>query len=85
MFIELWNGVSILRDQNLTQQDHDLGSNASGSWGVGAFWNSEWLQLQWQPAIQSHQIAIKELIPITLVCALWGSNRKGTIVRVKLR
>ena len=33
MFIESWNGVSILRDQILTQPDHELWSDASGSWG----------------------------------------------------
>ena len=51
-------------------------------WGAGAFWGSDWLQLQWPPAIQPYQIAIKELIPITLACALWGSNWKGTRIKV---
>ena len=81
-FVESWNGISILRDESLTQPVHEIWSDASGSWGAGAFWGSEWLQLQWPPAIQPYQIAIKELIPITLACALWGSNWKGTRVRV---
>lgn len=52
-----------------------------GGGGGGAFWGSQWLQLQWPQAIQLHQIAIKELIPIALACALWGINWKGTRVR----
>ena len=56
-------------------------SDASGSWGAGAFWKSEWFQLQWSPPLQEEQIAIKEIIPIVMASAFWGNNWQGTTVR----
>ena len=44
-------------------------------------WLTHWFQLQWPVPLQSEQIAIKELIPIALACALWGQYWKGTTVR----
>jgi len=64
--IESWNGVSILRQQNLAHPDHEMWTDASGSWGVGIFWKSEWFQIKWPVALQKEQIAIKELVPITI-------------------
>ena len=66
MFIKSWNGISILRQQALAQPHHELWSDVSGSWGAGAFWNSDWIQFQWPHAIQQEQIAIKELAPIAI-------------------
>ena len=40
VFIESWNGISILWQQDLAHPDHELWSDASGSWGAGAFWDS---------------------------------------------
>ena len=54
-FVECWNGISILRDEGLAQPVHEIWSDASGSWGAGAFWSSESLQLQWPPAIPPYQ------------------------------
>ena len=81
MFIESWNGIPILRQQALAHPDYELWSDASGSWGAGAFWNSDWIQFQWPHAIQQEQIAIKELAPIAIACALLGRQWKGTTVR----
>ena len=81
MFIESWNGISILQQQALSHLDHELWSNASGALGAGAFWNSDWIQFQWPQAIQHEQIAIKELAPIAIACALWGRQWKATTVR----
>ena len=77
LFIQSWNGVSMLRDQKRSHPDHQIWSDASGSWGAGAIWLTHWFQLQWPATLQAEQIAIKELIPITLSCALWGSHWKG--------
>ena len=33
-FVEMWNRVSILRDVNPSCLDHEIWSNASGSWGA---------------------------------------------------
>ena len=80
-FVEPWNGVSMLRQANIASPDHEIWSDASGSWGAGAFWKSEWFQLQWAPSLLDEQIAIKELIPIVIATTLWGSQWHGTTVR----
>ena len=80
-FVDSWNGISILRDIDISIPHNEIWSDASGSWGAGAFWGSEWFQLQWAPPLLDLQIAIKELIPILLACALWGNHWQGTTVR----
>ena len=80
-FVDSWNGISILRDTNIFSPHNEIWSDASGSWGAGAFWGSEWFQLRWAPPLLELQIAIKELIPILLACAVWGSHWHGTTVR----
>ena len=77
MFIGSWNSISILRQQALADSDHKLWSDASGSWGAGAFWNSDWIQFQWPHAIQQEPNVIKELVSIAVACALWGRQVKG--------
>ena len=47
-------------------------SDASGSWGCGAWHGSGWFQLRWNHRSQPLTIAEKELIPIILGCAVWG-------------
>ena len=81
-FIEPWNGISIIREQILAKPDHDLWSDASGSWGAGALWKSEWFQVQWPKVLQQEQIAIKELAPILIACASWGSQWQGTTIGI---
>ena len=80
-FVESWNGVSVLRHITLATPHHEMWSDASGSWGAGAFWESDWFQIQWPPQLLNQQIAIKELIPIVLATTLWGRHWHGTTVR----
>ena len=80
-FAASWNGVSIIKNPPSSHPNHEMWSDASGSWGAGAFWESEWLQFPWPDALKHQQIAIKELIPIVLACALWGKRWKGATVR----
>jgi len=58
-----------------------LWSDASGSFGCGAVYSllQEWFQLPWsihciQSWLRLHEsgIALKELLPIVLACAIWG-------------
>ena len=48
-----------------------------GLWGV--FWQSHWFQQPWesQEALTSQCIAIKEMLPILLSCAIWGKHWHG--------
>lgn len=59
-------------------------SDASGSWGCGAFFGSQhWLQFQWPPAAKSFSIAFLELVPIIIAGILWGEQWASCHVRVQ--
>ncbi len=47
-------------------------SDASGSWGCGAWFEKEWFLAPWDSRADSLSIAAKELIPIIIACAIWG-------------
>ena len=60
-------------------------SDASGSWGCGAFCLEllEWFQASWPPSWASHCIAAKELFPIIVGAAIWGHGWSGSTVLFK--
>ena len=78
-FLELWNGVSFFGGMPPGQS---LISDASGSWGCGAFSTTtgEWFQLRWPELWTDKSIAAKELLPIVIGAALWGKAWTGTRV-----
>ena len=85
-FLRGWNGVSMLRDQMREQSPNHVWTDASGSFGYGAWFPAagQWLQLGWselaQPSsleAQNGGIAWMELLPIILACAMWGVNWAG--------
>lgn len=53
-------------------------SDASGSWGCGAYSETGvWFQLPWSGTWRDAHITCKELLPIVVVCAVWGRQWKG--------
>ena len=60
-----------------------LVSDASGSWGCGAFWVTRWFQLQWPATVSEYHITVKELIPIVLAAAVWGPEWSGLTVEAR--
>jgi len=52
-------------------------SDASGRWGYAAFCVSDWFQLTWQGRWEEVHITIKELLPIVVAGAVWGSQWSG--------
>ena len=70
-FVQTWNGLSILHHVPLT--DFAIYTDASGKWGCGAIWGIHWLQWQWPDEWNKVGIMCKELVPISLSCAVWGS------------
>ena len=57
-------------------------SDASGSWGCGAFSATGlWFQFQWPKSWLDIHITPKELLPIIVACAVWGEAWKGMTVR----
>ena len=57
-------------------------SDASGSWGCGAWYGRRWFQLQWDPVSSPLSIMEKELLPIVLACAIWGPSWRAHYVTV---
>ena len=49
IFLESWSGLSLLQGttiQTIVTQDFSIQTDASGSWGCGAFFQGKWLQLE---------------------------------------
>ena len=56
-------------------------SDASGSWGCGAFSSGgEWFQYEWPEEWKSVHITVKELLPIVMGIAVWGRQWQGKAV-----
>ena len=73
IFIEDWNGTSFLPTPQHLPECH-IASDASGSWGCGAWHGRKWFQLQWSEATFGLPIAVKELLPILIGAAIWGAQ-----------
>ena len=74
-FAAQWNGTSLIIPQG--PPDITITSDASGTWGCGAWWGQRWFQLQWEDSIQHKHIAAKELIPILIALFIWGPHLHG--------
>ena len=55
-------------------------SNASGSWGCGAWYGTHWFQIQWGSNTCHLHIAAKELVPILIAAVVWGHHWTGAKV-----
>ena len=82
-----WNGTSILWSCHRSQPDEEIWSDASGSWGCGAWWGTKWFQLKWAKSLKDSleegredSIAERELIPVVIAAAVWGSRWQGKVV-----
>jgi len=74
LFAAHWNGIFMLWDSYTHQPGFTVFSNASGSWGCGAFWNTQWFYLHWFLHFWPQSIAVKELVPVIVAAALLGSQ-----------
>lgn len=74
-FATHWNGASLLITEGC--RTASVTSDASGSWGCGAWYGCKWFQLQWDNYTQSLHIAAKELVPIIVAAAVWGRDWQG--------
>ena len=73
-FADRWNGVAFFSPA--PDPAFYFASDASGSWGCGAWSGSCWWQLQW-PTDQQYDIAFKELFAVVLSVAVWGRTWHG--------
>ena len=70
-----WNGVFFFdRPEWEPAPDMHISSDASGKLGYGVFHNNEWFSGSWTLAQVPMGITYKELFPIAIACALWGSQ-----------
>ena len=74
-FVTSWNGTSFLQIAlgDPTPQVIIL-IDALGTGGCGAFFKGKWLQWQWSEEWLPILITAKEMVPIVLSCAVWGSS-----------
>ena len=84
-FLSPWNGGSMLMKQKEETPDFQIWTDASGSWGCAAVWESEWLQVDWQqlPEFGEAPIAAKEMLPIITAVAVWGNQWVGKVIECR--
>ena len=82
IFLASWNGTSLLRQDRLQSPEFSIWSDASGSWGCAAVWDSQWFQVAWQNCEEFSEasIAAKEMLPILVAAAVWGRQWVGSTV-----
>ena len=78
--LDNWVGLSVQQFLLLRCPDHHLHSDASGSWGCGAWALPHWFQIPWSRVAPLATIALQELFPIVLAVAVWGPMWKGHLV-----
>ena len=81
LFLDSWNGVAMIGSREWSPAFH-LYSDASGSFGCGAWWDQSWLQLAWPQDLQDWGIAVKELFPIVVAAMVWGKRWAGHSIQV---
>ena len=81
-FLPSWNGTGMMLAVARCGFAATITSDASGSWGCGAFTSSgEWFQLEWPESWQEFHITVKELLPVVVAIAVWGIMWQGKSVR----
>ena len=78
-FAEHWNGVALF--PAAAHPMFTVTSDASGSWGCGAWSGSRWFQFEWPPEARDHHISFKELFAGLVSCAVWGRRWRGSRVQ----
>ena len=71
-FLESWNGVAIIPPTIPVAPPHQVYTDVAGGFGCGAIWGRHWFQYMWPSAFQGRAIATQELLPIVMVCMIWG-------------
>ena len=81
MFLNAWKGSAMMSPTQTAPPTAVVTSDASGSWGCGAYCNHQWFQLAWPDESTAKQaITLKELAPIVLAAAVWGSQWRSSTV-----
>ena len=81
LFATDWNVISMLWDIGKLLPEFNVVSDASGTWGCGAYWDEKWFHFQWPSILQSLNIAIKELIPVVVAATSFGNQWQGKLIQ----
>lgn len=75
IFANHFNGKSLLiQEKWVTSPSLHLHTDAAGSLGYGAIFETQWLYGAWPTAIKHLPITFKELFPIVLAFEIWGTH-----------
>ena len=80
ILLQCWNGISVILQAGYR---YSVVCDASGRWGCGASFSNLWLQFPWPGHWKSVPISQKEMVPVVLALALWGSQWAGSKVLVQ--
>ena len=75
LFASYWNGTGLVISPN--SATYIVTSDASGSWGCGAWFENDWFSMPWGQNHDTLHITVKEMVPIIIAAITWGHNWKG--------
>ena len=81
VFAKQWNGTSMLYNYQSANPHIHVFSDASGSWGCGAYAGKLWFQFQRPAGLPDRHISVKEMVPIVIAAVVWGSHWQGLSIR----
>ena len=86
-FVQLWNGVSLLRELGKEEIDHYITTDTSGQVGCGGLWHNRWFQIRWTAEYRitenlplQDSIMLLELLPLMIAVAVWGPESRNSVV-----
>ena len=88
-FAQDWNGTSLMWSCGKQTVDEEVWTDASGGWGYGACWHTQWLSVPWSVTLQDagresigeDSIAVRELVPVVVAAASWGDSWHGKFIQ----
>ena len=85
ILLDGWNGKSFfLHNAWIPAMELGLYTDASGSWGFGAYYGAEqrWLQGKWTDDQAELSIGYKELYAVVAACSTWGHHWSSMRLRI---
>ena len=82
-YAESWNGISMMHIGQEVPPEVTVTSDASGTWGCGAYSGEHWFMLKWSGSLADYHITIKELIPVVIAAVLWGQSWRGKSILIQ--
>ena len=84
IFMDNWNGLSLLWSAVICSPECIVVSDASGSWYYGAYYLPHWFHMKSPPQAQHFWIAVKELFPLVIAAAINGKYWSGQLIQLSM-